>query len=266
MAVADNYAQLVAAIARARATLSGLALGGPRRCLQQALAGYLWSSVSTAEAMKALVDVQFADGGAPLKRYLHETLLDVMYLNSDPDPDFLAAKIMLQETRGSRALISDLREMASQYPNAAIPPIPERYAIFEGPAEAFLSQMDAQNVRFGGTAALFSRAWAAWEAQPRNIWHWTARSRREMVKALLARGKLEGLDALLAISLTRIFNSDAHASPSWTDMNHPEGGALFAAPATSEPAIVDQFTLAAGHLLDQVVTEIVSGYPQSPAI
>src|SRR5437763_474192 len=128
-----------------------------------------------------------------------------MFMVSDPDPDFLAARSFLSVYRDSLVLLREYRQVLADHPDSNLPPVPPSWTFFDRPIVDVIGELDQRNAARGGSKDLFKRAWAWWEKAP--YWHWSSGSRKKMVATLTQRRKLDGRTAFIAMSLTRIFNA-----------------------------------------------------------
>jgi len=242
------------AIQNARTTLSSLRVVGPRYFLLTALAGYLWAAIGTAQTLLAAVKSGSAGGAGSLKRLLHESYLDAVFMINDSDPDSLAVRSFLSVYRDSLALLREYRQVLKDHPGISLPPVPPSWTFFDRPTNDVIKELDQQNAAHGGSGDLFKRAWAWWEKA--NYWHWSGVSRKKMVDRLISRGKMDGRAAFIAMSLTRIFNSEAHASPPWEELAPADDGSIAAPPSRSSEIELTQLALSGAQLLEGLSTEV----------
>ncbi len=250
-------AGLTEAIAEARATLSATRIKGPRYFVLTALAGYLWTALSTCDTLLVVIESGVGRGAGPLKRVLHECYLDAMFIASDPDPDSLAARSYLSQYRDTRALLSEYRQVLIAHPNSNLPPAPPDVAFFDRPVPEVIKELNEANAAHGGGADLFTRAWDWWEwAERRRIWHWSGLGRKKMVDALIERGKLDGRTAFIALSLTRMYNAAAHAGPPWGELPPTPDGRTEPPGLRSSDAELGQLALSGQQLLGGLSKEV----------
>lgn len=254
--LSSNVNALSLAIADARATLSATRIGGPRYFLLTALAGYLWNAIAAADTLLVVVKSGVGRGAGPLKRLLHESYLDAMFLASEPDADVLAARCFLSDYRDSLALLRDYRRVLADRPASKLPPVPPNWTFFDRPTVEVIRDLDEQNASHGGSTDLFTRAWAWWETRMSSNWHWSGCSRKKMVDTLIQRGKLDGRAAFIAMSLTKMYNAAAHAGPPWAELPPTDDGSTAPPPPRSSDAELSQLALSGRLLLEGVSREV----------
>jgi hypothetical protein len=248
---------LTEAITDARSELAVFHVSAQHYYLEHALAGYLWNAIATSDTIRAVLHASAALGAEPLKRYLHECYLDVLFLVSDPEPDLLAAKCFLTELTDSRRLVQDYRKVVTAHPDIDLPELPASAEYFATSQAEAVERLDTANAAMGGAPALFARAAAAWNTH--RHWHWSGVSRPDMVRALVARSKLTVQDQLMANSLTKIYNAGAHASPAWAELPFPEcPGTLVPVepPGTASESVQAQLGSGTLQFLVRIVHEI----------
>ena len=254
MTEVEHVEALANSLGRARAVLSQLKPSGPRHYFLAAMAGYLYGAIAVGDTVLGVVRSQFGRGAGPLKRFLHESYLDVLFLASDPDPDLLAAKTVLSELKDSLRLLADYREVRAAHPDAGLPPVPPAWEYFDRPVEEMLRVLDDQNVNYGGSPDLFRRAWSSWDTG--RYWHWSGLRRNQMINVLVTRGKLDGRGAFMAMSLTKIYNASAHPAPAWSELPFPEDTTSIDVPLTASNADLGQLALASSQFLDGISKEV----------
>lgn len=252
--LSSDVEALTQAIAKARATLSATRIVGPHYFLLTALAGYLWNAIATADTMLVVVKSGAGRGAEPLKRVLHESYLDAMFMVSDPDADLLAARSFLSEYRDSLQLLRDYRQVLADHPESNLPPVPADWTFFDRPTVEVIRELDDQNAAHGGSTDLFSRAWAWWKRPPH--WHWSGLTRKRMVDALIQRGKLDGRAAFIALSLTSMYNAAAHARPPWGELPPTDDGSTAPPLLRSSGVELSQLALSGQQLLDGLSGEV----------
>jgi hypothetical protein len=249
----DAVDLLVTSLHKSRETLNELRIRGPRHFFLWAMAGYLWSAIAASDTLLAVIRSRAGQGAAPLKRFLHESYLDVMFLSSDPDSDLLAAKTLLSELRDSVMLLNEYREVRAAHPEADLP-IPSGSQFFDRPVGEFLIGLDEQNKGYGGSDDLFTRAWASWEKS--KYWHWSGLSRKRMIDVLVERGKLHGRGAFIALSLTRMYNAAAHAAPTWAALPDTRVSTSLDTPKLSTEGDLTQLAVAGHQFLEGISREV----------
>lgn len=254
MDMTDRLDALVSSLEEGRQVLGGVQVDGPHHFFLAAMAGYLWSALAVGDTLLVVIQNRAGLGAGPLKRFLHESYLDVMFLNSSPDSDLLAAKMFLTELRDSVTLLSDYRQVRAAHPEARLPPEPAASQFFDRPIGEFLRILDEQNKGYGGSGDLFTRAWAAWER--RSHWHWSGLSRKKMIEALVDRGKLEGRGAFIALSLTNMYNAAAHPAPAWAHLPFPSNDDRADLPGVSSEGHLTQLALAGQQFLKGITQEV----------
>jgi hypothetical protein len=251
----EKLEELEAALVEARGTLAGIRIRGPHPFVQFAVVGYLWTGIAIGDSLVALIRGRAGGGGESLKRHLQEGFLDLLYLISDPDPDLLSAISLLSEFRGSRRLVDDYRRVMEEHPEAELPPVPEHWGPVDRPIEETIATLDADSARLDAPPDLFARAWDWWEKHPR-AWHWSGLSRKKMVDVLVARGKLSGKAAFMAMSLTNIYNAGAHASPAWANLPPGDPDGPFPAPGPSSETVLAQLAVAGTQFVTGIRAEV----------
>ena len=255
----DQITELQATIVHARQVLSELRMDPKKRFLHTALAGYLWGVIAIGETVVPLLQTRRAQGAEPLKRYLHESQLDTLFLIAHDADDRYAARSMLSTLHDSRKLLEDYDKVVAAHPEAAIPELkPEYLESFGVPLERQAEELDGQSAEDGGSPDVFSRALVF--MRTRRYWHWSGFNRQQMIDDLVACRALTGPSALMAVSLTAIYNSSAHASPSWPHIHFPDpaAGPVFDDPADAQDRDLIQLSIAAVQTISQIAERLAA--------
>ena len=121
MAAAD-LDTLREALREARDCLGSRKLRGTHYFLDQTLVRYLWGAIASAELALVAVEIKHASGTEAIKRHLHETVLDVTFIVSDPNPDLCAAKSILTDLDDWREVLAGHANVQAAFPD--VPPVP----------------------------------------------------------------------------------------------------------------------------------------------
>ena len=222
--------------------------------LDHALARYLWGGVSTCETASAAVQVRKGGGAVPLKRQLHEALIDVSFIVSAGDPDLLAAASALKDLQDWQELWAFHATIVGEFPDFPFPPIPVEWASeLAKPIEKVAEELDRVSVKHGGSPDLFARALA--DLRHSRYWHWSGMSRQGMIKELQRRRQLDAGSAAIAAMMTKLYNVGAHASPAWSqlDVDIRAGGRhVFPDPSASGEEDLIELATTAAHLLSGI--------------
>jgi hypothetical protein len=254
--MSEEIEALSESIEEARAALSATRVAPPRPLVLTALAGYLWGSIATADTLLVVVRSGVGRGAGSLKRLIHEAYLDTLFLVSDPEPEFQAAKSYLSGYRDSRKLHGEYQQVILDHPDSGFPPVPEGWKQFGEPIEPVLDRFDKENSSIGGSKGLYARAWKAIESTRQ--WHWSGHSRKQMIDVLIERGKLDGPSAFMALSLTRLYNSVAHATAPWAELPPTPDGSTSPPPLLSPTQEIDQLALSGRTFLGATSREVRS--------
>lgn len=254
MNLGDAVADLEREIRESRQALETSRIESARYFLDHALARYLWVAASTSETTLAAVQARKGGGAVPLKRQLHEALINVTFIVSSEDPDLLAAKSALKDLLDWRELWQLHATVVGKYPGYPFPPIPEEWqADLAKPPDQLVKELDRVSRKHGGSADLFARAYA--ELMGTRYWHWSGIPRPRMIEELERRGQMDSGSAAIATMMTKLYNVGAHASPAWSqlDVDIRDGGRhVFPDPGTTGEEELVELATTAAHFLSGI--------------
>ena len=265
MPLSQHIVELQTAIERARSVLISIRIDPRKRFLHTALTGYLWGVIAIGETIVPLLQSRRGQGAAPLKRYLHESQLDTLFLIAHEDDDRYAARSMLAGLADSRKLLDDYSRIKADHPEVILPDLkPEYFESFGPSLEQHAAALDQQSALDGGPPDLFTRALEF--MRTRKYWHWSGFNRQQMIADLISAKALAGPSAPMAISLTAIYNSIAHASPSWEHVHFPDsdGPPEFDDPANADERDLMQLGIAAEQTISQIADRLRQYFERGP--
>jgi len=114
-------------IAECRDLLATARLRSKHYFLDQAVLRYMWGAIANAELALLAAKEGHPSGTAALKRYLHETNLDLAYMLSDKDPDLCVAKSVLADFQDWKKVADLHGDVAAQFPDVPLS-LPKEWA------------------------------------------------------------------------------------------------------------------------------------------
>ncbi len=268
MTAEDTIAQLEARLREAKDFLAHTQIEATRYFLDQALGRYMWGAIATTEAILAAARAGKATGAKALERQLHESLIDVYFMLSAPDPDLCAAQSVLTDLADWRDLWRLHAQVVAQHPDFPFPPIPEEWrAVLSRRPEEATAQLDRISAEYGGPPDLFTRASQVLDKS--RHWHWSGLSRTEMIRELRRRGQIDEGGAAIAKTITKLYNVGSHASPSWSlltvDIRGEANEHIFPDPGAAAPDEVNQLARGAAHFLAAIHAAVATRVRRRPA-
>ena len=205
--LARELLSLRASVFRARQFLDAVRVMLPRVLLKETLARYLADGIITAEVMDAALTARHPVGMEPLTRHLFEVSVDVMYLVTEPDPSYAAARTVAWNIlRWDR--IWTLQEQAEQKdPSLGPGKTPELRA--DEAIKNFAKSLEAD----GEDGSPVLRAYDELKARKPLPLHWSGGTRTRVVNEVERRASAVEPHLALLHGLWHMLSSDSHPSP-----------------------------------------------------
>ena len=237
MSAPESIEALEKEISKCRDLLSKIQFKGSRYFLDQTIFRYLWGAVASGDLILLAVKADHSSGTESLGRHLHESLLDLVFILSDPDPQLCAAKTVLADLNDWKEIWDLHHEMAPASDAEPVPPVPPEWdALLSKSTDEVANDLDKLSSEMGGGNDLFAQAKEELDAQ--GHWHWSGLSRYKMIKTLEKRDQLDDASSVKARQHIKLFNLGSHASPSWSTLNLQITGEeqvhIFADPSESD--------------------------------
>jgi hypothetical protein len=219
---------LRACVFRARQQLDTLRVRPPRLVLTSTLTRYLADAIITAEVVDSAVTAKHPAGTEPLIRHLFEIAVDVMYLVTEPDPTYAAARTVAWNIlRWERTWV--LHEQAVGKDPSIGRVAPEHTA--DDAIQNFVRSIEAD----GDDGKPVQRAYDDLKAMGRLPLHWSGTNLTVVIAAVETRASEPDL-AVLG-SLWHMLSTDSHPSP-WANRIHVQIGRADRVPRLNpDPAI-----------------------------
>jgi hypothetical protein len=219
---------LRACVFRARQQLDGLRVRPPCLVLKETLIRYLADAIITAEVIDAAVTAKHPAGTEPLIRHLFEIAVDVMYVVTEPDPTYAAARTVAWNILRWQRTWDMQEDIIRKDPTVTRrdPGLTADVAI-----ENFVKSLQTD----GDDGTPVRRAYDELKAMNRLPLHWSGRPRTAVIAEVETRAPEPDLSVLGG--LWHMLSTDSHPSP-WAARIHLEIGKADRVPRfTRDPAI-----------------------------
>ncbi len=203
--VASALAALRAEITEARALLNQLRVHASHFLLESVLARYLFGAIAAAEVVEAATRARHPEGAEPVVRHLFEAGVDLMYLLTDANPDETAA----------RTLAWNLLDWEDHWRYHAAQGFDARKP--QEKAEDGVLAVAEWLASVGEDDQLPRRVFADAQRLKARPWHWSGKSRDDMLEELDHRAPKNDLVPILR-ALSGVLSDAAHPSPRWHNL------------------------------------------------
>ncbi len=181
--------------------------------------GYVWQAAATAEVMVNEFRARHPYGLWPSLRQLSELVVDLSFLEINPDPDVVAAKIILAEVSSLRRHIEAGLEIEEEFADEELE-IPEQREYWRQDLPSIIEDLKGYAVRMGGERNRVDEIFdtAKNELDERRNWHWSGMSFPKRVDWLRDHGNLSRTSELILKTLYYSYSGRAHATANFLRM------------------------------------------------